>query len=158
MKAALDTEITAVKLGATGTIEVTKQRDHPDGQRFGFAIEVVKLDDGKDSYVVVPTDAPSPSVKPSRCSRGLTVFREAMQDAMLAHGQEHRPAGNGLTVKAVAVEDARAAHNRLYVHGGDGDRSEAERKAWTRALQAARGTCLIGSESSYGRDLIWLNS
>jgi hypothetical protein len=43
-------------------------------------------------------------------------------------GQDHRPAGTGSIVKAVAVEDARAAHNRLYVHAGDGDRSEAERK------------------------------
>jgi hypothetical protein len=158
LKAALDTEITAVKLGPTGTLEVTKQRDHPDGQRFGFAIEVVTLDDGKDSYVVVPTDAPSPSVKAGRWSHGLTVFREAVQDAMLAHGQEHRPAGNGSVVKAVAVEDARAEHKRLYVHGGDGDRAEAEREAWNRALQTARGTHLIGSESSCGRDLIWMAS
>jgi hypothetical protein len=144
-------------ISTIGTIEVTKQRDHPDGQRFGFAIELVDLRDGKNSYVVVPSDAP-PVVKAARWSRGLTVFHEAMQDALLAHGQEHRPAGNGSVVKAVAVEDARAAHNRLYAHGGDGDRSEAERKAWNCALQTARGTHLIGSESSYGRDLIWLAS
>jgi hypothetical protein len=77
---------------------------------------------------------------------------------MLAHGQDHRPAGNGSIVRAVAVEDARAAHNRLYAHGGDGDRSEAERKAWKRALQNARGSHLIGSESSCGHDLIWMAS
>jgi hypothetical protein len=157
LKAALDTEITAVKSGARGTIEVTKQRDHPDGQQFGFAIESVELADGKSSYVVIPTDAPV-APKASRWSRGLTVFRDAVHEAMLAHGQDHRPAGNGQAVKAVAVEDARAAHNRLYVHAGEGDRSEAERKAWKRALQNARGTHLIGSESSCGRDLIWLAS
>jgi AAA domain-containing protein len=157
LKAALDTEITAVKSGATGTIEVTKQRDHPDGQRFGFAIELVDLGDSKSSYVVIPSDAP-PTLKACRWSRGLTVFRGAVEEALLAHGQEHHPAGNGQVVKAVAVEDARTAHSRLYAHGGEGDRSEAERKAWKRALQAARGTRLIGSESSYGRDLIWLTS
>jgi RecA-family ATPase len=59
LKAALDTEITAVKSGAIGTIEVTKQRDHPEGQRFGFTIEMVELGDGKSSCVVTPTDAPS---------------------------------------------------------------------------------------------------
>src|SRR5262249_58073072 len=91
-------------------------------------------------------------------SRGLTACLESTQEALLAHAQYHRPAGNGSLVKAVAVEDARAAHNRLYVHGGDGDRSEAERKAWSRALQTARRTHLIGSESSCGRDLIWLAS
>src|SRR5262249_15656363 len=156
-KGALDTEITATKSGAAGTIEVTKQRDHPGGQRFGFAIELIDLSDDKSSYVVVETDAP-PASKGSRGSRGLTVLKDAINEAALAHGEEHRAAGNGLIVQAVALEDARAAHNRLYVHGGDGDRSEAERKAWTRALQAARGTPLIGSESSYGRDLIWLIS
>jgi len=156
-KGALDTEITATKSGTAGTIEVTKQRDHPDGQRFGFAIELVELGDDKSSYVVVPADAPLAS-KASRWSRGLTVFRDAVNEAMLAHGQEHHPAGNGSIVRAVAVEDARAAHSRLYAHAGDGDRSEAERKAWKRALQTARGSHLIGSESSCGRDLIWMAS
>jgi len=156
-KGALDTEITATKSRTAGTIEVTKQRDHPDGQRFGFAIELVDLGDEKSSYVVVETDAP-PASKGSRWSRGLTVLKDAINEAALAHGQKHRPAGNGSIVMAVAVEDARAAHNRLYAHGGDGDRSEAERKAWNRALQTARGTHLIGSESSCGRDLIWLAS
>jgi len=77
LKAALDTEITAVKSGATGAIEVTKQRDHPDGQRFGFAIELVDLGDSKSSYVVIPSDAP-PTLKACRWSRGLTVFRGAV--------------------------------------------------------------------------------
>jgi RecA-family ATPase len=35
---------------------------------------------------------------------------------------------------------------------------QAERKAWSRALQTARGTHLIGGESSCGHDLIWLAS
>jgi hypothetical protein len=54
-------------------------------------------------------------------------------------------------VKAVQVEDVRAEHSRLYVHGGEGNRAEAERKAWRRAVQAARISNLIGSE----RDMIW---
>jgi hypothetical protein len=157
-KGALDTEITATKSGTAGTIEVTKQRDHPDGQRYGFAIEIVPLDDGTSSYVVVESDAPPPASKASRWSHGLTVFKDAVAEATLAHGQDHCPAGNGSVVKAVTIEDARAAHNRLYAHAGDGDRSEAERKAWKRALQTARGNHLIGSESSCGHDLIWMAS
>src|SRR5262249_12662249 len=124
LKAALDTEITASKSGTIGALEVTKQRDHPNGQRFGFAIELVELGDGKSSYVVTPMDAPVAS-KASRWSRGLTVFCDALHAAMLAKGQDHRPAGNGSIVKAVSVEDARAEHRRLYVHAGEGDRSEA---------------------------------
>jgi hypothetical protein len=157
LKAALDTELTATKAGQVGTLELTKQRDGVDGTRWGFTIEPVDVSDGKRSFVVVPADTPT-MAKSSHWSRGLTVFREAVQKALLAHGQDHRPAGNGSVVKAVAVEDARAEHNRLYVHGGDGDRSEAERKAWSRALQTARGTHLIGGESSCGHDLIWLAS
>jgi len=125
-------------------------------ERYPLSIELVELGDDKSSYVVVPADAPLAS-KASR-SRGLTVFRDAVNEAMLAHGQEHHPAGNGSIVRAVAVEDVRAAHNRLYAHAGDGDRSEAERKAWKRALQTARGSHLFGSESSCGRDLIWMAS
>jgi hypothetical protein len=157
LKAALDTELTATKAGRIGTLELTKQRDGPDGTRWGFAIEPVDISDGKRSIVVVPADTPT-MPKGNRWTRGLTVFREAVQEAVIAHGQEHRPARNGSVVKAVPVEDARAEHNRLYVHGGVGDRAEAERKAWARALKAARDSHLIGSENSCGRDFVWLVS
>ena len=159
LKAALDTELMATKTGRVGALELTKQRDGLDGTRWGFAIEPVDLSDGKRSFVVVPADTPPPTTpKSDRWTRGLTIFRDATAAAMLAEGQDHRPGGNGAIVKAVSVEDARAEHKRLYVHAGDGDRSEAERKAWRRALQTARSSYLIGSESSCGRDLIWLTS
>jgi hypothetical protein len=157
LKAALDTELMATKAGRVGTLELTKQREGPDGTHWGFAIEPVDISDGKRSIVVVPADTPT-MPKGNRWTRGLTVFREAVQEAVIAHGQEHRPARNGSVVKAVPVEDARAEHNRLYVHGGVGDRAEAERKAWARALKAARDSHLIGSENSCGRDFVWLVS
>jgi hypothetical protein len=114
---------TANKAGQVGTLELTKQRDGVDGTRWGFTSEPVDVSDGKRSFVVVPADTPT-MAKSSRWSRGLTVFREAVQEALLAHGQDHRPAGNGSVVKAVAVEDVRAEHNRLYVHAGDGAASK----------------------------------
>jgi AAA domain len=156
LKAALDTELTASKTGRIGTLELTKQRDGLDGTRWGFAIQPVNLSDGKCSFVVVPADMIMP--KTSRWARGLSVFRDAVTAAILAEGQDHRPGGNGPIVKAVAVECIRTEHNRLYVHGGDGDRAEAERKAWTRALKSARDNRLIGSENSCGRDFVWLVS
>jgi hypothetical protein len=157
LKAAVDTELTATKTGRVGSLELTKQRDGPDGARWGFAIELVDVGDGKQSYVVVPADAPAP-IKGSRWTRGLSVFRDAAAAAMLAHGQDHRPGGDGPIVKAVSVENVRTEHNRLYVHGGDGDRAEAERKAWARALKTARDNRVISSENSCGRDFIWLVS
>jgi hypothetical protein len=93
----------------------------------------------------------------ARAAGGLSVFRDATTAAVLAEGQDHRPGGDGrIIVKAVTVEAVRSHHNRLYVHGGDGDRAEAERKAWTRALKSARDNHLIGSENSCGRDFVWL--
>jgi hypothetical protein len=157
LKAALDTELMATKAGRIGSLELTKQRDGPEGTRWGFAIELVDVGDGKHSYVVVPADAPAPS-ESSRWTRGLAVFRDATAAAMLAQGQDHRPGGDGPVVKAVSVESVRIEHNRLYVHGGDGDRAEAERKAWGRALKTARDNRVIGSENSCGRDFIWMVS
>jgi hypothetical protein len=56
------------------------------------------------------------------------------------------------------VTDVRAEHNRLYVHSGDGDRAEAERKAFARALKNARNNHLISGENRSGEDLIWMLS
>jgi hypothetical protein len=151
LKAALDTEITATKSGRVGSLEITKQRDGPEGAKWGFAIEVVELDGEKQSYVVVPSDAP-PISKASRWRKGLAVFRDAVQAAVLSHGQDHRPAGDGPLVKAVHLDHVRAEYKRLYLHSGDGDRAAAERQAWGRALREARGSNLIGAE----RDMLWL--
>jgi hypothetical protein len=109
--------------------------------------------------VVVPAENPSPpNKKANRWSRGLAVFREAALNALLEHGRDHRPAGDGPVVKACLVSDVRTEHQRLYVHNGEGDRSEAERKAWSRALKTARGSHLISGENTNGQDFIWLIS
>jgi hypothetical protein len=157
LKAALDTELVATKSGRVGSLEITKQRDGPDGMRWGFGIDVINVGDGKQSYVVIPADTP-PASNANPWTRGLAVFRDAVLAALLAHGQEHRPAGDGPIVKACLVAEVRVEHNRLYVHSGEGDRAEAERKAWQRALKAARDSHLIGAESRLGQDLVWLLS
>src|SRR5262245_29136038 len=110
LKAALDTELMVTKTGRIGSLEITKQRDGADGQRFGFSEELIKLDNGKTSYVVIPAD--NPPTKASRWTRGLTVFRDAALAAILEHGQDNRPSGDGPVVKAVAISDVRAEHQR----------------------------------------------
>jgi AAA domain len=154
LKGALDTEVTVTKNGRVGNIENTKQRDGRDGDRWGFAIEPVDLGDGRQSYVVVPAEAPAAG-KSSRWTKGLTIFRDAIMAAADDRSQDHRPFGSGPVVKAVAVDHVRAEHRRLYVHGGDGDRTAGERQAWKRALKAARDNRLIGTETSGSQELVW---
>ena len=62
---------------------------------------------------------------------------------------------DGPTVRAVIVQDARAIHAKRYVSNGEGDRQEAERKAWSRNFKAARDAGLIAGEVSGGKEWIW---
>jgi len=58
-------------------------------------------------------------------------------------------------VKAVTVDQVRAEHRRLYVNPGDGNKNDAERQAWSRAMKAARG--LYQAENTEGdQQMIWI--
>jgi hypothetical protein len=143
-------------------VTVEEMKDGPHGDVVASRLDVVDVgvdEDGEKitSCVVVPTEKPLlPNNKASKWSRGLAVFHEAAVNALLEHGRDHRPVGDGPVVKACLVADVRTEHKRLYVHNGEGDRSEAERKAWSRALKTARNTHLISAENTNGQDFIWL--
>jgi AAA domain len=144
-------------------VTVEEMKDGPRGDVVASRLDPIEVgvdEDGEKitSCVVVEAQTPLARNKAARWSRGLTVFHEAAVNALLEHGRDHRPAGDGPVVKACFVTDARVEHKRLYVHNGEGDRSEAERKAWTRALKTARGAHLISGENVNGQDLIWLMS
>lgn len=62
----------------------------------------------------------------------------------------------GPIVRAVAVKAVRALHSTRYVSNGDGDRNEAERKAWARNFKTAREAGLIGGEAKGGSEWIWI--
>jgi hypothetical protein len=143
-------------------VTVEEMKDGPHGDVVASRLDPVEVgvdEDGEKitTCVVVPAEK-SPNKKASRWSRGLTVFHDAALEASLKHGRDHHPAGDGPLVKACLVSDVRTEHKRLYVHTGEGDRSEAERKAWRRALKAARDGHLIGAENTKGEDLLWLLS
>jgi hypothetical protein len=90
LKAALDTELTATKIGRTGTLELTKQRDGPEGMRWGFTIELVPVSDGKQSYVVVPTeDVPAKTERALSDQQRLAL--DALHEVTLAVGQDAPP-------------------------------------------------------------------
>jgi hypothetical protein len=90
LKAALDTEITVTKTGRVGLMEVTKQRDYPDGEIFGFASKSVDLGDGKSSFVVVPSDVPEKRPKRQKLNPKHELARRAL--SALAGGSKGKPA------------------------------------------------------------------
>src|SRR5262249_18647430 len=108
-----------------------------------------------DSLVIVPAERTVAPEQKQKWSKGLTVLREALLNALATQAQDHQPAGDGPMVKAVKVDAVRAEHNLLYLHCGDGDRAEAVRKAFGRTLKSARNSHMIaGGIDSVGNELV----
>ena len=143
---------------------VIKANDAAEGPLFSFKSEIHDFgpDDDGDPRTVNIVSAEfvegAERVRSSRWPRGLMLVRDAVDAALIAHGENHRVGGDGPTVRAVEVRHARASHNQKYVSAGDGDRSEAERKAWQRNFKAARASNLISGEVSEGRELVWITA
>jgi hypothetical protein len=145
------------------TATVTKANDAPEGPLFSFKSEIHEFerDEDDDPVTVNVVSSEEPSVQAAarardRWPKGLKLVHEAIATAMLESSLDHRVGGDGPTVKAVIVHTARAIHKQRYVSSSDGDRNEAERKAWARNLKVARDAGLIGGELKEGQELIWL--
>jgi hypothetical protein len=158
--AALDAEL-SVKRQADNSIVVKVERlkDGQEGDEIVSKLESVAVgtdEDGDEisSCIVVP--AGEGSYRRSTWPKGLKVVHDAISEALLQAGIDHIVGGDGPTVKAVPVKLAKEIHNRRYVSAGDGDRFEAERKAWRRNFKQARDNNLIGAEHISGEELIWL--
>jgi hypothetical protein len=159
---ALDTTVHVTKHSEDlRSATVVKANDSEEGEGVTFSLEGVDIGANTTAPVVVPVDpGVARNVKSTgkRWTRGLHLIHESIV-AAFNEGQsiEHRVADDGPTVRAIFVEDARPFHRERYVHGGDGDRAEAERKAWQRNLQGARNRQLIGSRvTAEGREIVWL--
>jgi hypothetical protein len=110
--------------------------------------------------VVIPAEGNIPQKKRrdgDKWGKSLTVFRDALTTATKAHGRDHQPS-DGPAVKAAVLDQVRAEHKRLYVNTGDGDRQAAERQAWSRALNSARGRNLVSAEMAKDAEMIWFAS
>jgi hypothetical protein len=162
-----DTDVTCLFSGKTGTrsIEIKKQKDDEAGGVFGYSLRQVHLGTHKKSGNPVTTclvDWVSADVAKNMKStngkwpKGLRLVYDAVTSALLESGIEHRVGGDGPAVRAVAVKAARDVHDQRYVSTGDGDRKEAEKKAWQRNFKEARNTSLIGGETVGGKELIWI--
>ncbi|WP_338830177.1 AAA family ATPase [Bradyrhizobium sp. 27S5] len=146
------------------TATVVKANDMAEGPLFSFKSDVHQfgLDEDGDPITVNivsgdEVDPETPARRVNRWGKGLRLVRDAINAAVLEAGRDHRiGGGDGPAVKATTVQAARALHNQRYVSTGDGDRNEAERKAWARNFKQARDLNLVGGELANGHELIWL--
>jgi hypothetical protein len=160
---AADAQLAVKREGPNFSVTVEYMKDSAEGEIVLSRLEQVEVGTDADgdaitSCVVVPVDETEARAAPNRWSRGLRLVHEAITASLAEAGFQHVVAGSGPTVTAVFVEDARDLHRQRYVHGGDGDRAEAERKAWARNIRDARNKGLIGSGLIDGREAVWLIS
>jgi hypothetical protein len=161
-----DTDVTAIFSGKTGTrtIEIKKQKDAEDGQIFAYTLRQVHLGvhntsgDPVTSCLVDWLD--NHAAKTAKGSskgwpKGLTTLYDVLTTASIETGFDHRSNGDGPMVRAVPIEDVRALHRKRYIGSGDGDRQEAERKAFGRNLRTAKDARLLSGEVLNGKELIW---
>jgi hypothetical protein len=145
-------ELELAKDGAAGAVLLSRLE----------TVVVGKDEDGDDitSCVVVGLDEDEARdagrAGRGKWPRGLRVVHESITAALLDGGENHRLGGDGPLIRAVDATIAKAEHGKRYLHIGDGDRAEAERKSWQRNFREARSRNLICNELAGGRDLIWL--
>ncbi|MCK1400125.1 AAA family ATPase [Bradyrhizobium sp. 4] len=142
-----------------GKITCAKQKEGDDMWSRDITFAKIDLPDFKTSLVVesVSEEASSPSArKRSTWPKGLRLVRDCINAAILEASLNHRVGGDGPVVRAAVVSDARKIHEQRYVSSGEGNRAEAERKAWRRGLNEARNSELIGGETVNGRELVWM--
>jgi 5S rRNA maturation endonuclease (ribonuclease M5) len=143
-------------------VEVELSKDGPAGARVLCTLEAVTVgvdEDGDEITSCVVSPCEEGGSRPRAVlPKGLRLVHEAISAAVLEGGVTHRVGGDGPMVTAVQVRAARTIHNQRYVSTGDGDRTEAERKAWARNFKQAREANLIGAEHNEGQELIWLIS
>jgi hypothetical protein len=157
----VDVMVTITGSGDIRTATVTKANDAPEGPLFSFKSKVHEFghDEDGDPITVNVVSSEEVEVRPAngrdRWTKGLRLVRDCVNDALIEAGADYN-IPNGPTVRAVRVQLARANHDRRYVSSGDGDRTEAERKAWARNFKQAREANLIGGEVTEGREMIWL--
>jgi hypothetical protein len=141
------------------------------GDRYERSVALIELDSksevrdfgpDEDGDPITVNVVSSEEVEPERLRRsgrwpkGLRLVRDVAAAAILEADLSHQVGGNGPTVKAAPVELARDIHGQRYVSTGEGDRAEAERKAWRRNFRAAQDANLIAGELTGGQQLIWL--
>jgi hypothetical protein len=162
---AVDAQLSVTRTDYNATVAVELMRDGPEGISLTVHLKEIGLGvfdhrTGKEmtSLVVVPVaghDSPPP-IRTRAWPRALVVFKDALSEAILSHGQEFSIEG-GPKVRAVDSEHVRAVFYKTYLVDPEGeDPAQARRKAFLRCLQKAQAQRLIGVHVEAGRHQIWL--
>jgi hypothetical protein len=147
---------------------VRKLRGGATGAETPYSLEVVQLGENKHGNPVTTcivkwdtgrTSAAAAATVRESWPTSLRVFQKAMQVALTDHGKRVYPFGvDGPEVLAVAEAKVRAEFVAAYPVNGEADekRSEAKKKAFSRALKSARERELVISRDVAGVDHLWL--
>ncbi|GEO17431.1 AAA family ATPase [Microvirga aerophila] len=146
---------------------VRKLRGGATGAETPYSLEVIRLGDNKHGESVTTcivrwdperSSAPAGTTR-ERWPTSLRVFQKAMQLALTDHGKRIRPFGiEGPEVLGVAETKVRAEFVAAYPVDGETSekRSEAKKKAFSRALKNALERELVISRDLAGVDHLWL--
>jgi hypothetical protein len=141
-------------------LAIAKDRDGSQGPLTPFTLKWVDLgDDGGNPWGSMVAAAELSNVKPaSHWPPGLSVFRQALLNALIDSGFQERPFADGpamevADVKWVKNEFAKICHVDSETEAG---RQEARRKQFTRKLNDAQQRKLVGVRVTDDRTLIWL--
>jgi hypothetical protein len=147
-------------------ISVDHMREGPEGVEIVSRLDVVEV--AKDfrgrartTLIPRPHDGDMTMAEARQWPRTLTVFRNALTEAVLASGVEYK-IPDGPRVKAAALGDIRDAFYRTYIADHEPgitaeQRQDSKKKAFQRAIAKAQALSLIGAVSfPDGRQLLWL--
>jgi hypothetical protein len=153
--------------GAIKTVTVTDANDLAEGELFSFTGKKysfgVDEDGDEDSVYIVDSDplfgepVKAKAADQQLLGKGALAFKDALSEALIVSGADHRVRDNGPVVRAVGLEHVEAEFMKRYVVTGKGgeDPEGARAKAFERAVDSALRARRIGSEVKGRKQLIW---
>jgi hypothetical protein len=168
VRAAIDAEIEITKNDGQHIAHVTKERDLPDGDRFGFSLKQVEV--GLNSrgrkvttrVIVHAEDAGNPAAaaaKPKKAwAPSLRLLKLILESALVEHGLKIAPFVDGPMVRAVDIESLREEFCRQYLSSGETDKrkaANAKNEAFRRAIKAAQPD-LVACRTIGEKQFIWM--
>ena len=157
---ALSGEVTACRLA------IRKSRSSQSGAQFAFTVRNVSLgldedDEPLSSLVVDFSEAPvaaSSADQDGAWTRSLAVLRRIVMALLADKGEMIRPSSEAPEVRAICAETVREEFYRQHLADSAGDKQEAKRKAYRRAVTTAQAKGLIDAREIDGKEYLWLTT
>jgi len=146
------------------TLCVRKRRGGPAGIEHPFKRKAVTIGEDEDGEPVTSltiefdTIAAPAASSDTKWTRSLGTLRRILMTLLADAGEDVFPFADGPMVRAVRLDLARSEFYRQYVFA-DGDRAKkmtASRKAFHRAVTAAKDRGLVVVREIDGTDFVWL--